>query len=143
MPKMRATVAASHFNAAHAMTEIFMLNETVGHWLPKTRPTATGVKFTVGGKQWFSAANAMINTLFGAIRVLAGEGRFSTFFAADMKLFSRQFFPPLLFAVVVICHDFFLDKSLIKLLYVLRLFLYNGPHLLDKKNISIVNIMKF
>jgi len=47
-----------------------------------------------------TATDAMISAGFGAIGVFAGEGWLGAFLAADVELFGRQFFAPVVFVVL-------------------------------------------
>jgi hypothetical protein len=47
-----------------------------------------------------TATDAMISACFGAIGVFAGEWWLGAFLAADLELFGRQFFAPVVFVVL-------------------------------------------
>jgi hypothetical protein len=47
-----------------------------------------------------AATDAMISACFGALGVFAGEWWLGAFLAADLELFGRQFFAPVVFVVL-------------------------------------------
>jgi len=77
MPQMCVTVGAQNLGSLHAVTCIGLyLDALILNGIPEARPTRSRLKFFLGMEQVSSAANALEDSIFVSIPVLAGESAF-------------------------------------------------------------------
>ena len=87
MAQMRTAAFAGDFGATHPQAIVgFGGHVFFGYGRPEARPSSAGIKFSIGVKEWFSAAGTAVLTFFMVVPVLPSERALSAFGAADLKL---------------------------------------------------------
>jgi hypothetical protein len=88
MPQVGPTLFAHYLRAGHTTAVIARFqNDLRFGGLEKTGPTTAGIELGFRKEQGFTAAAAVVYTIFGAVPVLAGKRLFSALFAAYVKFF--------------------------------------------------------
>jgi len=84
---MSAAMLANHLSSPHVMAIIQLLVDCITHRGIKTRPTATGIVFVLGGEQRLAANHAGVNPLTVFVIILAAKRRLSSFILSNFVLF--------------------------------------------------------
>src|SRR5882672_1407314 len=95
--EMRATAAAHHLDAAHAITVIlFSLDVLFHHRLPKTGPARARIELGLRTEQLLRATGAYVDAFLVVIPEFAREGALGPLLAHHLKLQRRQYLRPFL-----------------------------------------------
>src|SRR5262245_54148630 len=95
---MRATCVARDLSAPHAIATVFFGSDLPrGYGLIKARPAGSGIELCIRIEKFIPARNTFINAGCLCLVILAREGTFRSFIAADFVLIWRQFVFPLFF----------------------------------------------
>jgi len=87
MPHVASAAGAGDFDAAHAVTSVFVLGDGMGVGRNReTWPAAARVEFGVALKEERSAAGAVVVARLAICREGSGEGAFGSLLAQDLKL---------------------------------------------------------
>src|SRR5712692_899038 len=96
MSQMRIASVAHDLYAAHSQAIIDLgPNPSFGYRRPEAGPARAGVEFCVRAEQVVSAANALVDSRFVEVPVLARVGPFRSFFPGYVELLRREYLPPL------------------------------------------------
>ena len=99
MAQMCVTFLAQYFRSLHEQTVIcFRIYAFLIQWFPEAGPTGAGIVFGVRIKKCISTANTKISPFGFGIIIFSGERAFCSLVSANLKLFFRQLFLPLLIA---------------------------------------------
>ena len=97
MAQMGTAFFAHHFDAPHAVREIFLDDNGVfADRREEAWPARAGFEFRLRAKQWVPATHAIIYPGSLLVVIFAGTGSLSSFEAANLELLRRQLLHPLL-----------------------------------------------
>src|SRR5262249_34335396 len=95
--EVRVAPAAMHLDPAHAVAVVRLdRNALFLRRLPEARPAAARIDLVMGAEQLGAATHAPVASLVVVVPVDAGEGRFRSLLAGNVKLLGRELRPPFL-----------------------------------------------